>query len=170
MTLPTGWKRWAIVGGASAIALVVAFLAGQYSAPKPEIRWKEVASVRTEWLTKEVEHRVEGPIRIRTVVREIPGPQGPERVVERVVERGPVTIDRSAEGQGSSAANLTTELVQKPTALPGWRVGVSAGWDRFQPSPNLYGLELDRRLFGTLWVGIRARTDKSVGAALSLEW
>lgn len=167
-------RRIAIAAGA-VLALVAAFIGGRYSRPA-EVR--ELVKVETktvtvtEWKDRVVEKRVEGPVRIRTVTREVPGG---ERVVTVVEERGPVTVDRRQDRAGESketgSSAIVSERVTK-AARPDWRASVLAGWDADAPSlrPETYGVEVSRRVVGTVWLGAWARTDRTGGVAVAMEW
>jgi hypothetical protein len=168
-------KRWVYIAAGSALLLVAAFLGGRFSAPvKVEERVKvETRTVTvTEWKDRVVEKRVAGPVRVRTITIERPGG---ERIVERVVERGPVTTETAAEsaGQSSSAASsvgVSERVVE--SARPGWRLSAVAGWDAEALSlrPDLYGVEVSRRVVGTVWLGAWARTDRTGGLVLAMEF
>lgn len=75
----------------------------------------------------------------------------------------------SIESESASSAAATTTTT---ASRPGWSVGVGALWDpgHLSLKPQTYTLEVDRRLFGSLWVGVRANTDKQVGASVRAEW
>jgi hypothetical protein len=167
-------KRWVYIAAGSAFLLVAAFLGGRFSAPT---KVREVVKVETkietvtEWKDRVVEKRVAGPVRVRTITIEKAG----ERIVERVVERGPVTTERSGEsaGQSLSAASsigVSSRVVE--SARPGWRLSVAAGWDAEALSlrPGLYGVEVSRRVAGTVWLGAWARTDRTGGLVLAMEF
>jgi hypothetical protein len=168
-------KRRALIAAGVTLALVAAFVGGRYAAP---VEVREIVKVETktvtvtEWKDRIVEKRVEGPVRIRTVTREVPGG---ERVVTVVEERGPVTVDRSQDRAGESretgSSTVVSERVTK-VAKPGWRASVLAGWDADAPAlrPELYGVEVSRRLVGTVWIGAWARTDRTGGLGLAMEW
>lgn len=171
-------RRRLLVAGGITLALVAAYLAGRFAGPtktvEKEVRVldksmvaKAVASARAEW-QREVEDR--------SVTTTYYGPSGkPTRKVQQK------HVDLKAGG--SSVASSQTDVATKANetsatskvterARPGWRAGVTAAWSPGQLSvaPDHYGIELDRRLFGTVWLGVRADTDKTVGASLSLEW
>jgi hypothetical protein len=168
-------KRRLYIALGAAIALAAAFVGGRYSRP---VEVREVVKVETktvtvtEWKDRIVEKRVEGPVRIRTVTREVPGG---ERVVTVVEERGPVVTDRASDAAGSTASKTTGTVVSErviKAAQPGWRASVLAGWDAGSPSlrPETYGVEVSRRVVGTVWIGAWARTDRTGGLGLAMEW
>lgn len=160
-------KKWIAIGAGALLAVVAAFVAGRYSAPvKVETR-TEVRTV-TEWKDRVVTKTEQGPVRVRTETREVPGK---ERVIIRTEDRGPVTTDRNAEGSGSSATQAATVVI-RDSSRPGWRASVLAGWSpgRLELRPEVYGVEVSRRVVGTVWAGAWARTDRQFGVSLALEW
>lgn len=168
-----------IIAGAAALALVAAFLAGRYSyrprvVERVKVEEKEV--IRVEWRDRMVEKRVAGPVRVVTRTVEKPGA---EREVVRWVERGPVTTEIQATWDGAAAgASETTTTASKVTEAerPGWAVGASAlVVPRDLGAAPRLGLELDRRLWGTLWLGARASAAPDLGGlrlglAARMEW
>lgn len=171
-------RRRLYIAGGVALALVAAFLGGRFSRPvKVEERVKVETKIetRTEWRDRVIEKRVEGPT--REVERIIEKP-GAERVITRWIDRGPVTVDTSATAAGTSTASgAASSSASKVTdnARPGWAAGLAATWPSLSSRPERVGLELDRRILGTVWLGVRAsaETDGSapqVGAALRVEW
>jgi hypothetical protein len=156
------------------LALVAAFLGGRFSAPvrvEEKVRVETKVVTVTEWKDRIVEKRVAGPVRVRTITIEKAG----ERIVERVVERGPVTTETAADSAGSSSAAASSVGVSSrvvESARPGWRLSVAAGWDAeaLTLRPGLYGVEVSRRVAGTVWVGAWARTDRTGGISAALEF
>lgn len=75
----------------------------------------------------------------------------------------------SIESESASSAEATTTTT---ASRPGWSVGVGALWDPGHPSlkPQTYTLEVDRRIWGGLWLGVQGNTDKRVGASVRVEW
>jgi hypothetical protein len=157
------------------LALVAAFLGGRFSAParvEEKVRVETKIQTVTEWKDRVVEKRVAGPVRVRTITIEKPGG---ERVVERVVERGPVTTETAADLSGSTAVTASSEAASSrvvESARPGWRLSVSAGWapERLTLRPEVYGVEVSRRVVGTVWLGAWARTDRTGGLVLAMEF
>jgi len=172
---PVTRRFYAEVAVGALLALAAAFYAGRFSAPVKTVETVKVETKTvtvTEWKDRIVEKRVAGPVRVRTITIEKPGG---ERVVERVVERGPVTTDtttdHAGQSSGTTASNAATVRLSE-TGRPGWRAAVSAAWSpgRLSLEPARYTAEVDRRLFGTIWLGLRASTDKTAGVAVGLEW
>lgn len=167
-------KSRALMSGGVLLALVAAFLAGKYSAPVKTVeRVKVETKVETkiEWRDRIVEKRVEGPVRIRTVVIEKEG----ERRTETTEERAPVVVDTSTAKDGGASVESDTKsdaLRITESARPGWRASVAAGWNpsALRLDPSVYELRLERRLLGTLWLGAWGRTDRTGGLSLAMEW
>jgi hypothetical protein len=168
-------KRKVYVALGGVVALVVAFVGGRYSAPVKTVETVKIETkvvTVTEWKDRVVEKRVEGPVREVERIVEKPGA---ERVVTRWIERGPVSVDTTTDASGSAStqAHTSSQASRVTTAgRPGWRAAMAAAWSPGRPSlePERYTVEVDRRLFGTLWLGVRASTDKTAGVALALEW
>jgi hypothetical protein len=166
-------KRRLIIAGAAALALAAAFAAGRYAAPTKVVERsvldetlvaRAVANARAEWQRSITDKTVR-----RTIYRD-------GKPVERIVY-----VDREINSSGSSASSLATQTTaslhlatEKITtnARPGWRAGVTAAWSpgRLSLEPSRYTAEIDRRLFGTVWVGARLSTDKTAGLSLALEF
>lgn len=173
-------RRRLLIAASSVAALVVAFLGVRYSAPvktRTETKVETKAITVTQWKDRVVEKTIQGPVRIRTVTREVPGG---ERVVERVVERGPVTTERQSDltGQssGTTASTAATATVSE-AGRPGWAVTGGAEWDpgRLALEPERLEIGVDRRVWGTVWLGVRGSagtgfSDPRVGATVRLEF
>lgn len=173
-------KRRIAIGLGCVLALALAFVGGRYSAPARVVERVKVETrtvTITEWRDRIVTKRVEGPT--RTVERIVEKP-GEVREVTRWIDAGPVTTDTDTNlsGHTSGTTESTSATVRmSETGRPGWGGGLAAQWDpgRLSASPAVLGLEVDRRLFGPLWVGVRASagvdlSDPRVGLALRGEW
>jgi hypothetical protein len=168
-------RRYLVGGGLCFFVLVAAVLAGRYSLPARVVETVKVETkveTKVEWRDRVVEKRVEGPVRV--VTRVVTAPSG-ERTEERVEEHGPVVTDRDIHAEGGSASmalasSESYKLTENPR--PGWRVSVAAGWNpnRLSLDPSVYDLRVERRVFGTLWLGAFARTDKTGGLSLAMEF
>lgn len=165
-------RRRLLIAGGSLVALAAAFLAGRYATPAKVVERVKVETKTvtvTEWKDRLVEKRVQGPVREVEHIVEKPGA---ERVITRWTERGPVTTDTTTDSSGSSATktDAKTDASRIVTAQPSWRIEGQAGWSRLSPAPDLYGLGVSRRIAGTVWLGAWARTDKTAGIGIGLEW
>lgn len=172
-------RRRAVIAGAALLALVATYLGGYYSyRPRvvERVKVEEKIVTRTEWRDRVVEKRTAGPVRVVTRTVEKPGA---ERVVEKWIERGPVTSETLATWDGAAAASTeTTTAASKVTepARPGWSGGASVLLNpRVLRDDPRVALELDRRIWGTLWLGARAQaapdlSDARVGFAARVEW
>ena len=154
-------------------ALVVAFLAGRFSKP---VEVREVVKVETKTETIYAAHSTttatdKGRVRIVTVVKREPtGAVQTTRTEERAAD---LTLHSDWTGTESNRASEKAEATTVTrSSIPGWSVGGSALWATrdLSPKPQVYTLEIDRRLFGSLWVGVRVNTDRQVGAGARLEW
>lgn len=166
-------RRWIYIGVGALAALVVAFLAGRYSAPvkvRTETKVETKTVTVTEWKDRIVERQVKGPVRVRVVTVEKPGG---ERVIEKWIERAPVTTETQTNVTGTAKAETeSTSATSRVTegARPGWAIAASGSWDprALSSMPDRYGLELDRRVIGTVWLGVRADADDVKGSNLRL--
>lgn len=162
-------KYWPAL--AAVAACVLAFLAGRFTA-KPEVR--TVTKTEAQIVTLYQAHATttstdKGRVRIVTVTKREPtGSVQTTKTEERAAD---LTLHSDWTGTESNRASEKAEATTVTrSSSPGWSVGVGALWSVQSPKPQAYQLELDRRLFGTLWVGVRADTDKRAGAALRLEF
>lgn len=170
------------------VAIIGAFF-GRLTAPeRVRVEERERVVRRVEWREKLVEKRVEGPVRIRTVTREIPPSPGspcPDRPLletERIEERGPVVVNRAAESAERIVREVVKERIEVPAPLPQWRAGALVGFDLgalslASPAGALVvGGHVERRVWGPLSLGAFALVPlarplaPAVGASLSVEW
>jgi hypothetical protein len=173
-------KRRVLIAAGAALALVAAFVGGRFSAPvrvEERVKVSMQTDTKIEYRDRVVERVVKGPVRVRTITITKPGG---ERIVERVVERGPVTTERETDLTGQShgtTASTAATVRTEERGRPGYSVGVSGEWSPGRPSltPERVGVELDRRLFGTVWLGVRASAgtgfdEPRVGLAARMEF
>lgn len=158
-------NRDKLIGGA--LLLVAAFVGGRYSAPvKIEERVKVEKVVEVQTVEKE-----------RIVYREAKKKRTEER---KNVDGSSVTVTTEESDTGAirdySGLQLSwgTERQESSRvvdrARPGWRLSLGAGFSSLSLRPDLYRLELSRRLVGTVWLGAWAATDRTAGLALALEF
>jgi len=155
---------------AAAVVLVLiggAFFLGRWTAPQPAAAAQEA-------------ERIEA---VRQVVV--------TRYVDRAVTRTKHTVEtKTPDGSTTTTTDETEHNEEKTTEVPPppdqaakviaassapermWRAGVSVGLTINRSSGMVpeYGGELDRRLVGPLWLGIRANTGGYVGAAIGVEF
>jgi hypothetical protein len=173
-------KRRLYIAAGAAAALVVAFVAGRYSRPARVVETVKVETrevVKVEWRDREVVKRVEGPVREVERIVEKPGA---ERVITRWIERGPVTTDTQSDLTGTASATTDTASATSRVSeggRPGWSVGAAATWDprALSSRPERVAVEVDRRMFGTVWLGLRASAEPdgaepAVGLGLRMEF
>lgn len=165
--LPKPWRRWITTGAIAVALLVAAFLAGRFSKPA-EVR--EVVKVETktvtEWKDRVVYVKDQKKKATTTTTKKPTG----EVVIVKVEETDTDTHATTASDGALHSFEVRESEKVTTSAKPGWRAGVNASWSSLFPRPDAYGVEVDRRLFGTVWLGVRASTDKTAGIAVGLEW
>lgn len=156
-------KRWRIV--ALVVGLVVT-LTLRACFPSPPARVETSTATNTAAAVVASQHSTRA--RERRTERTDTRPDG-----RRVVT---VTTERETEAAKTQATvNVEVRTVSKTITIrerASWRAGASAGWrlDDLQARPELVQLHLERRIVGPWWVGAWARTDKSAGVSLAVEW
>lgn len=180
--IPQPWRRRLAWAGAGVLACGVAYVTGRYSTPtrvEQRTEWREIRSYETQWVTR-VEYQDRTKIRTRIVTVEKMLPSG-ERETTRTEETGAdlnVSSTSSLSGQSSETTTGTVATARvSETSRAGWAIGVAGVWDpaRLSSTPERVGLEIDRRLFGTVWVGVRVSAEPDmgepqVGAAVRVEF
>lgn len=162
-------RRLAIAAGAVA-ALLAAFLGGRYSRPaRVEERVKVETKTVTEWKDRivYVEAKKEQRHTTTTATRK---PDGTKTIVRVEDVRTDSGASLNASSGGKTTEDAKTEASRVETSQPSWRVEGQAGWSRLSPAPDIYGIGISRRVAGTVWVGGWARTDKTAGIAVGLEF
>jgi hypothetical protein len=169
-------KRRLLIAAGAALALVAAFVGGRFSAPRhveTRTEWKEIRSVETQWAVR-TEYVDRTKIRTRVVTVERVAPDGSRETSTTTDSGTDVAINSGTDLTGHSSettsSNGATVTVSK-SGRPGYRVGVAAGWDpgRLSLRPSVYGVDVSRRLVGTIWAGAWGRTDKTFGINVALE-
>lgn len=173
-------KRKILYGAGGLALLVVAFLAGRFTGPVKVVekvkvetkteyvdRWKEkIVYVEAKTTKRHVETRTEKK------------PTG-EVIVTRVEDSGSETKKSGTEDKAGESAGKTASVSESSKVTeygrPGWRVSAMGAWDPGRPlgTPDLLGLEAQRRLFWTLWAGpvvFRVADRTYLGLSLALEW
>ncbi len=127
--LRTRWRSLAVTAAVG----VVAYLAGRFAAPsRVETKVETKTETKIEYRDRIVEKKVQGPVRV--FVRTVEKPGG-EKVIERSIERGPVTIDRQSDltGQSTDTSQSTASTVTVSGRRPRLRVAAALGMDLGQP-------------------------------------
>jgi hypothetical protein len=72
----------------------------------------------------------------------------------------------------SHASATERTVIVREQARPSWRLTAAAGWKLDAPAqrPQVYGLDVSRRVAGPVWLGAWARTDRTAGVSLAVEW
>jgi len=151
-------SRWTWIAlGAVVVAGAGGYAAGRYAAPVKTVETTRV-EYRDRVVTQEVvrEVRVAGPVRIQERIVERPGA---ERVVERVIERGPVTTTTDAASSSertSSGTTATTRVVEARRPATALELGASWAPSHLQVRPERVDAALGRRILGPVWLAVTA--------------
>lgn len=170
-------KRRLYIAGGVLLALVAAYLAGRFSAPvevktvtKTERVFDEQAQAHATAAT--VDKGTER-VRVVTITRTEPTGAKVETKTEDRFRANDLKLQSDWTGTVSTreSAKAAASTVSR-SSRPGWSVSLAARADAGALSlkPEAYEVGIDRRLFGTVWVGVRADTEKHVGASLRLEF
>lgn len=165
MTAP---RKPFVVAGIIVAALAI-FSAGRYSAPRPKIEKSVEYKERVVWKDRDVEKRVEGPVRVVVKTRQIPGPQGPTIETIRTVERGPVSVVKQHDGQALSETQLQAKLTITPQG-PRLLIGPTVGASIRDPFVPVYGGLAAWRFGGPFWLIAAADSGGSVRAGLAIQF
>jgi hypothetical protein len=91
-------------------------------------------------------------------------------------ERVETTTDEHTTTDAHAASARAERVMVRETVTvtrrASWRAGLAAGWDvrELRPRPSLLQLDLARRVAGPVWVGAWARSDRTAGLSLAVEW
>lgn len=97
-----------------------------------------------------------------------------EVVKERIVTRTKVVT--SPDGTVVSETDSVTDKVSDSKTIvsnatkPQWNVSVDAGIKMSDELNRIYGVQVQRRLFGPIFAGVRASTDGTIGVVASFEF
>jgi hypothetical protein len=166
-------RRHVLIGAGAVAACGIAFLAGRFSR---SAETKTVTKTEVQTVTLYAAHATTtstDKTRVRVVTTTKREPGGTVYVTRTEDRANDLRLNLDWTATESNRASETAEaMTVSSSTRPGWSVGASALWSArdLSPKPDAYQLEVDRRLFGTLWVGVRATTDKHIGAAARLEW
>lgn len=143
------WMRYALaaLGG-----LVLGIVIAKYTLP-PRVTEKVVTKTewkdRIEWRDRVVKE--EGPVRIVTRTRTVPGPAGPTVEVEKIVEKEKVVTKTVEVGRQDTQGKDTVEASKVTDARP-WLALEALG--ALGPEGRWAGAgSVQARLLGPLWLG-----------------
>jgi hypothetical protein len=179
MTINLTLRKALILAGVEVLALVAAFTGGRYSKPtetrvetKVEYRDK-IVEVEKKNVNKDIKKRVE----TKTTTTENPDGTKTTTVtkVEDTTDHSKTTVDKN---KTETHEGKSEELKLEKRELPNWRVAGKVGFDigKLQVASldlktnMVYGVELNRRLFSTVWVGAWGMSNKTAGLSLAIEF
>ena len=157
------------VAGAIVLAASIGYAAGRYFVP---------AKVTTKTEIKEVEKIVEKRVEVEkktrkndktTIIVEITKPDGTKEKRTMIVDKGETNIDLSKDfsSERETKKDVSSETVVDTTK--NWQANGLVGIN-IDTKTEIYGLQVERRLFGPLKVGVFGMTNKTVGASIGVEF
>lgn len=157
-----------IAGAVAVAACVASFLVG-----RGKVRTVTKVETKTEVVEKVVEKVV--TVKAKDVQRKVTTktetkPDGSSVVLRVEDVQTQTDVGTVSDFTGTAVTTSSSKAETATGSKPGWRLGVSAEWKKAQEKPDVYGLEIDRRIVGPFWLGARASTDKTAGIAVGLEW
>lgn len=93
---------------------------------------------------------------IRTIVRTIERPDGTKETVEEIV-------DKSTKKETSTSETIIASKNQ-------WMFDISARKELTNGNALAYELQVQRRIVGPFFVGVKGGTDKSLGVSIGMEF
>jgi hypothetical protein len=167
-------RRLAIVALGAIVALCGAFAVGRWSRPAMVRTTAERADLtRAQWYgatvsaTKETRRNVESE-RHRTFDPQT-GKLLSETLKLRDLSTSGATRNEASQGGAKTEEHREATTTEKPAAKD-WHLSVQAGWNAAQLRPNVYGVQVERRIAGPVWLGVWGNSTRAGGASLSLEW
>lgn len=163
------WMRYALVGVAGlALGIVVA----KYTLPpRVTVRTETKVEVQEKIVYRDRIVKEEGPVRVVTRTRTVPGPAGPTVEVEKIVEREKVVTVTVREG-GSDTQTKVEEKKEKITDSRPWLALEASG--ALAPTSGRWawtgGAQI--RALGPVWVGagVVVADTLYVGPSIRLEF
>ena len=159
------WWVWALVAVA---ALVASFGAGRFMAPtKVEVREVTKTVEVVKWRDREVV--TQGPVRVVTRTKTVPGPAGPTVEVEKIVEREKV-VTVHTQGADTVTTNevVKEKIVERDAPRITLAATVGAGFSSSGLTAPAYGLLAMGRIAGPLVIGAQAEGNLQGGSARAL--
>lgn len=155
----------ALVGG-------VSFAAGRVSTPEKvvtktetKVQIKEVVKWKTKLVKSENKNK-------QTIIIETKLPDGTVKKETHIIDKGTVVLDKSKESEkDTSIAKSEKKEETKTYQLDNWKL---SGIAYAEPDLNIskvgvsWGLLVERRIVGPMYVGVFGITNGSVGASLGV--
>lgn len=138
-----------IIGGI--LLLVIGYAAGRYVQPAKVVTKTETVT-KTNTVVQEHVHTV-----VQTVVK----PNG-EKVITKTTDNN--SVEKNNTSSDSSASTVTTY------SKPQWRAQGLVGLSTINLSSSIYGVGVERRILGPIFVGAYGKTNSEAGLSLSLEF
>lgn len=145
------------------VLVLVGYAFGRYVQPATVITKTEDHEVikYVERTTKEKDNNKD------IVIIETRLPDGTIRKETHIVDKGRVIIDKSKEG--SDTKDSKSETIVSNTK-PQWKAAGLLGVADYSLSNRIYGLEIERRILGPIFVGAWGMTNKQLGVSVGLEF
>lgn len=132
-------QPWQKIGLSIAVAALIGYAFGRYAQPANVV-------VKTQEVVKEVEVVKHDTV---TVTKEIKRPDGTDEIDTTVTDK-----DVSQKNLSESLQTSETISNQKPQ----WNLGILGGYN-FQDLKPDYGITVDRRILGPIFLGVVGHTD-----------
>lgn len=145
------------------ILLLVAYAFGRYNTPE-----KVVTKIETHEVIKYVEKETKSKQNNKDIVIiETRLPDGTITKETHIVDKGTVIIDKTKQGSDQKDSSTTT-IVSYQKAQ--WKAAGLLGVSDYSLDNRIYGLEIERRILGPIFVGAWGMTSKEVGLSVGLEF
>ena len=157
------------------LALGAAFAAGRFLAPDKVITQTEVVEVEKEVIREVVKESETESVQLErqthTIITERPDGTKITEIFE--VNKDTIVIDRRSE-QGFEVDTETESEISDirivERSRPQWKVGTMAVTSSFEEFSVDYGLTVERRMFGPIFMGVTGVQNQGVGLTLSIEF
>jgi hypothetical protein len=166
-----------IIENKSAVLIAVAILAalgGGYATGRYAVPAKVTVKTEVKVVEKIIEKRVEVEKKTKkndktTVIVEITKPDGTKEKRTMIVDKGETNIDLSTIVQNERDTKTDTKNSTVTDNTRSWQANGLVGYDLGRLS-TVYGIQVERRLFGPVKVGVFGMTNKTVGASVGIEF
>jgi hypothetical protein len=165
-------RRLAIVALGSALCVLAAFAWGRSGRSRAEVDYSQVRDGKADGSWGSAMKGKVAERRNVIVVRERFEPATgllTERLTLKDTTATNSRTEATAQGQVKVEERVETKYVEKQVRKD-WHLSVQAGWDAAQLRPNVYGVQVERRIAGPVWLGVWGNSTRAGGASISLEW